>query len=88
MFGVRQVSQHVELGGDELKVIGLSYDTPLPDGVTIVSAFASINSSHIQATIRNVAGTAANITLKNQRPTAADGTAYLVVFYMPAVYLK
>lgn len=83
LFGTISVSHDITMSGNELKILNLEYPSDVPNKTKIAGAFVSINSNFIQATIRNVAASAANVTLKNQSTNNASGTVYLSVFYMP-----
>ena len=83
LFGVITVSKNIDLAADELKIVGLEYPAAIPNGTVIASAMVSINNTFMQATIRNVAGSAANITVKNHRQEVNSGTVYFTVFYVP-----
>ena len=81
-FGTIFVNQNVDLAANELKIVGLEYQS-MPNGAVFAGATVSINNTSMQATIRNVAKNAANIMVKNHKSGASSGTVYFTVFYMP-----
>ncbi len=83
LFSIINVSKHIYLAGSEYKIEGLEYPHAIPEGAKVGGAFVSIAHSSIQVTIRNIAGTAANVTLNNLRPSAADGIVYLSILCVP-----
>mgnify|MGYP006945442377 CR=1 FL=1 len=76
------MNQNVDLAANELKIVGLEYQS-MPNGTVFAGATVSINNTSMQATIRNVAKNAANIMVKNHKPGTSSGTIYFTVFYMP-----
>ncbi len=82
-FGIISASQNIDLAADELKIVGLTHQA-VPKDAVIASAMVSVNNTFMQATLRNVTNSAANIMVKNHKPGANSGTVYFTVFYMPA----
>lgn len=83
LFSVITASKHIYLNGNEYRIEGLEYPHAIPEGSKVGGAFVSIAHSSIQATIRNIAGTAANVTINNLRSSAADGVVYLSILCVP-----
>lgn len=77
------ISKYIYLSGGEHRVEGLEFPNAIPRGSILGSAFAFIPHSSIQVTIRNIAGTAANVMLNNLSTGAAEGTVYLTIFLLP-----
>lgn len=76
------MSQNVGLAANELKIVGVEYQS-MPNGTVFAGATVSINNTSMQATIRNIAKNAANIMVKNHSTGVSSGTVYFTIFYMP-----
>ncbi len=74
-----EVTQKVSMTNYELRTLMLKYPYSIKN---YLIASVSINSMGIQATLRNVAGTAANILLKNHEDGVNEGTVDLRVLYI------